>query len=179
MLPDVVTLTTLFATSQWLWVDYMIAGIIFISAVLGLLRGFIKEAFALITWVVAIWVASQYGHDLSLLFQNSISYPSARIALSFAALFFATLILGSIISFILGQLIRSTGLSGSDRLLGMIFGLIRGGILVALLVMLAGLTPLPADPWWKQSQLIPPFQSLALWLKQLIPVNLADYIKFH
>ena len=174
-----VNIAEILSTSQWVWVDYAIAGIVAISAILGLSRGFIREAFALITWVAAIWVASHYSHDFSILLQSSISYPSAQIALSFAGLFFATLILGSVISFILVQLIRSTGLSGSDRLVGMIFGFIRGAVLVSLLVMLAGLTPLPADPWWKKSQLIPPFQTFAIWLKQQIPANLADYIKFY
>jgi len=94
------------------------------------------------------------------------------------AFFFATLILGSLISFLLSQLIEKTGLTGSDRLLGMLFGIARGAVLVSLLVMLAGLTPLPEDPWWKQSLLIPPFQALAMWLKTHMPTGLADYIHY-
>lgn len=166
-------------TEKWVWVDYTITGLMLISALVGLLRGFIKEAFALATWVVAIWVGTQYSHDVSLLLPPSISLPSARMALGFAAVFAVTLILGSLISVLLSHLVQKTGLSGTDRLVGLGFGIIRGSVLVAILVMLAGLTPLPADPWWKQSQLIPPFQSLAVWLKDHIPPNLADYIKFH
>lgn len=168
----------LFSTSLWVWVDYAIAGIIGISAIVGLVRGFIREAFALLTWAIAVWVGMQYSRDLSMLFQNAISYPSARIALAFAVLFFATLILGGLINFLLKQLVEKTGLSGSDRLVGMGFGIVRGAILVAVLVMLAGLTPLPEDPWWKQSLLIPPFQSLAVWLKDHIPSSVAGYINY-
>lgn len=163
---------------QLLWVDYVIVAIIAVSALMGLLRGFIKEAFALLLWMAAVWVATQYSRDVSVLLQATIDYPSARIAAAFAMLFFATLILGSLISFILSQLIEKTGLTGSDRLLGMLFGIVRGAVLVSLLVMLAGVTPLPEDPWWKKSLLIPPFQALALWLKAHMPVGLADYIHY-
>ena len=163
---------------QLVWVDYLIAGIVAISAVMGLFRGFVKEAFALVLWVVAVWVASQYSREVSVLLQSTISYPSARVAAAFAVLFFATLILGGMISFLLSQLIERTGLTGSDRLLGMLFGIGRGAVLVSILVMLAGITPLPEDPWWKKSLLIPPFQALAVWLKTHMPTGLADYIHY-
>ncbi len=163
---------------KMIWIDYVISSIVLISAVIGLLRGFIKEAFALVTWMFAIWVGVHYSRDFSALIQNVISYPSARIASAFAVLFFATLILGGLISFILNHLIEKTGLTGTDRLVGMLFGLVRGAVLVAVMVMLAGLTPLPEDPWWKQSLLIPPFQTFAIWLKNHIPTELAGYINY-
>lgn len=163
---------------RMIWVDYAIAGLVMVSAVIGLLRGFIKEAFALFTWVVAIGVGMHYSRDFAVLLQNTISYPSARIAAAFGILFFMTLILGALISFILNQLIEKTGLTGSDRLVGMLFGAARGAVLVSLLVMLGGITPLPEDPWWKQSMLIPPFQSLAVWLKDHIPSAMAGYIHY-
>jgi membrane protein required for colicin V production len=110
--------------------------------------------------------------------QKVISYPSARIATAFGILFFMTLILGGLISFILNHLIEKTGLTGTDRLLGLLFGVLRGAVLVSIMVMLAGVSPLPEDPWWKQSLLIPPFQSLAVWLKDHIPSDLAGYIHY-
>ena len=163
---------------KMIWVDYAVSVLVIASALIGLLRGFVKEAFALVTWVIAIWVGMQYSRDFAVLLQDTISYPSARIAASFGLLFFMTLILGALISFILNQLIEKTGLTGSDRLLGMLFGIIRGAVLVSLMVMLAGITPLPEDPWWKQSLLIPPFQSLAIWLKDHIPSGLMGYIHY-
>lgn len=166
------------ALDKMIWIDYSIACLVMVSALIGLFRGFIKEAFALLIWIVAIGIGMHYCRDFAILLQDSISYPSARIAVAFAILFFMTLLLGSLISFILNQLIEKTGLTGTDRLLGMLFGVIRGAVLVALLVMLAGITPLPEDPWWKQSLLIPPFQSLAIWLKDHIPSDLTGYIHF-
>ncbi len=168
----------LLSTGKWVWVDYTIAGILLFSAVIGLLRGFIKEAFGLLTWIVALSLATRYCHEFSALFQNTITSPVARIGLAFTGLFIATLILGRLIGFLLSQLLEKTGLSISDRLLGMGFGMIKGAVLVAILVMLAGLSALPGDPWWKQSQLIPPFQSLAVWLKDHVPSKLTDYIKY-
>lgn len=163
---------------KMIWIDYAIVGLVLISAIIGLIRGFIKEAFALFTWIVAIGVGLHYSRDFAVLLQNVISYPSARIATAFILLFFMTLILGSLISFILNHLIEKTGLTGTDRLVGMLFGITRGAVLVSVMVMLAGITPLPEDPWWKQSLLIPPFQSLALWLKDHIPSDLAGYIHY-
>ncbi len=163
---------------KMIWIDYAIAGLVAVSAVIGLFRGFIKEAFALLTWVVAIGVGLHYSRDFAVLLQDAISYPSARIATAFILLFFITLVLGGLISFILNHLIEATGLTGTDRLLGMLFGIVRGAVLVSVMVLLAGVTPLPEDSWWKQSVLIPPFQALAVWLKSHIPSDLMGYIHY-
>ena len=161
-----------------IWVDYAILGLIFISLVIGLFRGLIREAFSLITWVIAIWVGLSFSREFSGFLEPVISYPSARIAAAFAVLFLITLILGSIISYLLGELVKKTGLTGTDRFAGMLFGIARGMVVVAVLVMLAGLTPLPEDSWWKQSKLIPPFQSLAVWLRDKVPSGMASYINY-
>jgi len=163
---------------QLIWIDYAIIGLVFISSIIGLVRGFIREAFSLVLWVVAIWVGLTFSRDFSSFLDGIISYPSARIATAFAVLFVITLILGAIISFLLGELVKRTGLTGSDRFAGMIFGIARGFVVVAIIIMLAGLTPLPEDSWWKESALIPPFQSLAIWLNDLIPSGLAGYVKY-
>lgn len=161
-----------------IWIDYAIIGLVFISLIIGLMRGFIKEAFSLVIWILAIWVGLSFSREFSHFLESSISYPSARIAASFAILFVMTLVLGGLISFLLGVLVNKTGLTGTDRFAGMIFGIVRGMVVVSILVMLAGLTPLPEDSWWKESKLIPPFQSLALWLRDHIPSGLAGYIKY-
>jgi len=161
-----------------IWIDYAIIGLILISSFIGLLRGFIKEAFSLVIWMVAIWVGLTFSRELSGFLEGIINYPSARIAAAFAILFFVTLILGALISYLLSELVKKTGLTGSDRFAGMIFGIARGFAVVAIVIMLAGLTPLPEDSWWKESLLIPPFQSLAVWLHDHIPSSLAGYVKY-
>lgn len=161
-----------------IWIDYTIIGLILISSIIGLMRGFIKEAFSLFIWMVAIWVGLTFSRECSVLLEDVISYPSARIASAFALLFIVTLILGALISFLLGELVKKTGLTGSDRFAGMIFGVARGLVVVSIVVMLAGLTPLPEDSWWKESTLIPPFQSLAIWLRDHTPSGLTAYVNY-
>jgi len=161
-----------------IWIDYTIIGLILISSVIGLLRGLIREAFSLVIWVVAIWIGLTFSREFSGFLEGLIDYPSARIAAAFAALFFITLILGALISYLLGELVKKTGLTGSDRFAGMIFGIARGLVVVAIIIMLAGLTPLPEDSWWKESVLIPPFQALAVWLREHIPSGMAGYVNY-
>lgn len=161
-----------------IWIDYSIIGLIVISLIIGLFRGFVKEAFSLLTWVVAIFIGLTFSREFSSYLDALISYPSARMAVAFVVLFIATLIVGGIIGFLLGELVKKTGLTGSDRFAGMIFGIGRGMLVVALLVMLAGLTPLPEDPWWRESKLIPPFQRLAVWMRDNFPAGMADFIHY-
>lgn len=161
-----------------IWIDYTIIGLIFISSVIGLLRGFIKEAFSLAIWISAVWVGLSFSRALSTFLEGIISVPSVRISAAFSILFLITLILGALISYLLSELVKKTGLTGSDRFAGMIFGIARGLIVVSIAVMLAGLTPLPEDLWWKESILIPPFQSLAVWFRGHIPSGLMDYVNF-
>ncbi len=162
-----------------IWIDYAMIGLIAISMIIGLFRGLIKEAFALVTWGVASWVGLTFSSQLAELLTNAIAIPSVRIATAFISLFILTLILGAIINYLLSALISKTGLTGTDRLAGLVFGAARGAILVVILVMLAGLTPLPESPWWQESQLIPQFQALAVWLRDHIPDDFADKLSYN
>ncbi|MEE9355639.1 MAG: CvpA family protein [Methylococcaceae bacterium] len=161
-----------------IWVDYAILALIFVSLIIGLFRGFIREAFSLCTWIVAVWVGLTFSRELSGLMEGLFSLNSIRMAVAFAILFFTTLLLGSLVSYLIGELVKKTGLTGTDRVFGMVFGLLRGMLVVVILVMLAGLTPFPEDPWWKESLLIPPFQVLALWLHDHLPAGIAGYINY-
>ena len=85
--------------------------------------------------------------------------------------FVAVLILGALLRFVISKLVEGTGLSGTDRLLGMLFGFARGVLLVTLLVFLVGFTAFTRDPWWQQSVLLPQFQRVAVWLEQRVPAS--------
>jgi membrane protein required for colicin V production len=87
------------------------------------------------------------------------------------------LIAGAIVGFLMRKLIEGSGLSGSDRLLGMVFGLVRGFALVTLTVLLMGFTPFRRDPWWNQSRLLPDFEIGARWLGDRLPAEVAKYIE--
>lgn len=161
-----------------IWIDYAIIGVISISLIIGLFRGLMSEAFALVSWGIAFWVGLTFSASFATLLESSITDPSARIAVAFIVLFLLTLILGAIINKLLSVLIDKTGLTGTDRLAGLVFGVARGIFLIVILVMLAGLTPLPESSWWKESQLLPLFQSLAVWLKLHVPDSIANYLNY-
>lgn len=162
-----------------IWVDFVIIGLVSIYLITGLMRGFGKEVFSLVFWILGVWVGLNFSREFSRFLEPTIGYPPARIAASFACLFVITLVLGALIGFLLGdEVVNKSGLTFSDRFLGLIFGCIRGLVVVAVMIMLAGLTPLPEDSWWKESQFIPPFQSLALWLRDHNPSGMAGYINY-
>ncbi|MEG5263788.1 CvpA family protein [Pseudomonas sp. JDS28PS106] len=149
-------------------VDWAILGIVVISALISLKRGFVKEALSLMTWIIAGVVAWMFGAGLSLYLVDYIQTPSARVIASCTILFVATLLVGAMVNFLLGELIRVTGLSGTDRFLGMVFGAARGGLLVVIAVGLLSLGPVQQDQWWQQSRLLPQFLMVADWSKNLI-----------
>jgi membrane protein required for colicin V production len=157
------------------WADYCIIAALALSVLMGLWRGFIGEVLALACWVLAFWVAWQFGDKLAAQF-GSITLPSARLLLGYAICFFTVLIAGAIVSFLMRKLIAGSGLSGSDRMLGMVFGLVRGLAVVTLAVLILGFTPMPRDPWWRQSQLLPGFQHGAEWLSARLPPEVTKYL---
>lgn len=161
-----------------IWVDYVIVGIIALSAVISLFRGFVKEAFSLMVWVAAFWLSWMFFRDLSGYLIQWISLPSARLGVSFALIMIVVLIVGGIINFLLSQLVEHTGLTGTDRMLGIFFGIARGAVIVAIIILLAGLTAMPQDPWWNNSLLIVYFQEISLWLKDFLPEDIARHFSY-
>ena len=103
------------------WPDYAILGTILISVLVGALRGFIKEVFSLVVWSAAFLVAYQYAGDVAAMMEEQVSLPSARTAIGFSGLFVVVLLVGGLLNYLLGRLVESTGLSGTDRLLGGVF----------------------------------------------------------
>ena len=157
------------------WADYCIVVALALSVLMGLWRGFIGEVLALACWVLAFWVAWRFGDSLAANL-SAVDQPSVRLLLGYAICFIGVLIAGAIVSFLLRKLVAGSGLSGSDRLLGMVFGLARGLVLVTLIVLTLGFTPLPRDPWWHQSQLLPAFQRYATWLSAQLPPDVARHL---
>ncbi|TLY51317.1 MAG: CvpA family protein [Gammaproteobacteria bacterium] len=160
------------------WADYCILAMLALSVLMGLWRGLIGEVLALACWIVAVWVAWLFGPQVAAQFTR-VDVPSARLLIGYALCFIAVLIAGAIVSFLMRKLIRGSGLSGTDRLLGMVFGLARGVALVILVVLLLGFTPFPRDPWWHQSQLLPSFQQGAQWAAAHMPAEVTKYLDLH
>ncbi|PMH40577.1 bacteriocin production protein [Vibrio sp. 10N.286.49.B3] len=140
------------------WLDFVILGVIGFSAVISLVRGFVKEALSLVIWFGAFFISSQYYTKLAVYFSN-IEDDIVRNGAAIAALFVATLIVGAVVNYVISQLVQKTGLSGTDRILGVVFGGLRGILIVAaLLFFIDAFTALSNSEWWKESQLVPEFQ---------------------
>ena len=149
-------------------VDWAILGVVIISALISLKRGFVKEALSLVIWIAAGAIAWMFGASLSQYLANYIETPSIRVMAGCAILFVATLLVGAMVNYLIGELVLVTGLSGTDRFLGIAFGAARGGLLVVVAVGLLSLGPVQQDQWWQQSRLVPQFLMVADWSKNLI-----------
>jgi membrane protein required for colicin V production len=159
------------------WFDYAIIATLALSIGVGLWRGFIGEVMALVCWVLAFWIAWMFGPVLAEQFSASISVPSVRVLLGYSLCFVAVLIGGAIVSYLLRKLVSGSGLSGTDRLLGMVFGLFRGFALVVLVVLLMKFTPVVRDDWWQSSQMLPTFERSASWVTSYLPDSVSKYLE--
>lgn len=160
------------------WADIAILTIIGISALISLFRGFVREVLSLVAWVVAFWIAFTFTNPASNLLIDYVSIPTARYVMAFVGLLVVSLIVTGILNHLIGKLVDKTGLSGTDRMLGVVFGMIRGVAVVGVMVFLAGLTPVPRDPWWRESALMGHFQELALIAISFLPPNLMEHFSY-
>ncbi|MEO7936632.1 MAG: CvpA family protein [Dokdonella sp.] len=159
------------------WFDYAIIATLALSILVGLWRGFIGEVMALVCWALAFWVAWMFGPVLADHFSARISVPSVRVMLGYVVCFVAVLIAGAIVSYLLRKLVSGSGLSGTDRMLGMVFGMVRGFALVVLVVLLMKFTPVVRDDWWQSSRMLPTFERSAIWVTAFLPDNVAKYLE--
>ena len=145
------------------WIDYAILTVIGISTLISLVRGFVKEAISLVVWIGAFFIASTFYPNLATLLTN-ISDHFLRNAAAIAILFIVTLILGAMVNYVIGQLVQKTGLSGTDRVLGLAFGGLRGVLIVSAILFGAdAFTGAANTDWWQASNLIPEFKLVVEW----------------
>jgi membrane protein required for colicin V production len=134
--------------------DYVILIVIALSALIGLLRGFVRETVSLLAWIAAFWLGMSYSGRVAAHLGGVIASPSLRLAAAFIAIFLAVLIAGFVINYLLASLLKKAGVRTSDRVLGVVFGVARGLLVVSLAVVLVELTPLVKSPSWRGSVIV-------------------------
>ncbi|MDP3704296.1 MAG: CvpA family protein [Legionellaceae bacterium] len=154
----------------WYWVDGVIIGILALSVVTGLVRGFVKELIAICIWVMAIWLAYHYYQVVAGWLTPYVHDHTAQTVAGFVLIMLGTVIVGSLVNALLSFILRSTGLTGTDRLLGMGFGFVRGVFIVALLILSVRMTSLiPTGEYTRQSYLYAKFDPVVNWLYGFTP----------
>ncbi|MDY3331690.1 MAG: CvpA family protein [Pelistega sp.] len=158
--------------------DYVVLAILGCSAILGFIRGFLKEAFSLIAYVAAAYAAVQWGPSALPWFQSLFDNYYVSAAVSYAVVFIATLLVVGLINLTLSSMISYAGLGPADSGLGLLFGLVRGLIIVLAVVILLGYTDFPQQPWWQNAA----FSAMAVdgvnQLKSLLSADIAQYLPY-
>jgi membrane protein required for colicin V production len=158
--------------------DYAIVSIIVASLVLGLWRGVIGEVIALVAWVLAFFAARMWGAEIAQVAVTGIVDPALRIVAGWVAVFVVVLILMALLRLAVRGLLTALGLTVMDRLLGVIFGLARGVVIVVALVAVGGMTSAPKEKWWSGAQFSAPLETAVLASKPWLPPEVAKRIRF-
>jgi membrane protein required for colicin V production len=159
-------------------VDWGILLVLFLSMLLGLVRGGVKEILSLSAWILAFMMAKYFAESASVFVPAFITTPAIRYLAGFVLVFIAVMALSMLLTVLLAESLKAVGLGLFDRLLGFIFGTIRGLFIVTTLVLLAGLTALPKTELWQQSYFVAMFVKLAVISTPWLPDSLVKYIHF-
>lgn len=160
------------------WIDWAILIIIFFSASISLLRGFVKEALSLASWLISFFVAKGFYQDFATFLDGYIDTPSLRFGIAWIGLFFITLGVLGLINYIIGRLVEKVGLSGMDRIMGMAFGVFRGILVSSLVIIgLKTFTQVEKDNWWQQSQLVSHVEVVGNWFYDHVKSSIPEINK--
>jgi len=150
---------------QFNWFDYCLAVVIFLSLILGIKRGFVKEIISIITWLAAFFVAILFTNYLAIYFGQYIKSALLANFVGFFVLFVGVLIIGALVNYIITQLVQKTGLTIADRFFGAIFGGVRGILIVLLIVFIVSAANFQSAQWYQKSQLTYRLQGVSNWIQ--------------
>lgn len=158
--------------------DIAVVTIVGLSVLLSLIRGLVREVLALAAWVVAFLAANVLAGEVAPWLAEAIPNETLRLLAGFVIVFIVVLIAASALAILASKLVKSAGLGLEDRLLGGVFGLARGMLVVMTLVLLAGLTALPRQPVWRNAVLSGPLVGIAGSIKTWLPADLSQRITY-
>lgn len=155
-------------------VDIAIIVILLVSILIGIFRGFVREILSLASWIIAVFVAWTFAEMGAVYLEPYISQPPLRVVAAFAGIFVVVLILVSIISYLIYRLFALAGITGIDRSLGGLFGVARGVIIIALLILAGVYIDFATQPWWQESKLVGYFTPVTDFLLSLMPQDIVE-----
>ena len=158
--------------------DYVMIGVVGFSLIFGLWRGVVGEIIALVAWGLAIFAALHFGAEAGRLLGSSLGDPALRTLAGCALVFIGVLVIMALVRMAVSSMVKALGLSASDRILGMLFGLARGVLVTMLLVGLGGMTAAPQQAWWQHAVLAKPLETAVLAVKPWLPDDVAKRIRF-
>lgn len=148
------------------WLDWLILVIVVVSTLISLKRGFVKEALSLAAWIAAFLISTSFAARLSLKMTDFITNDAFRYAAAYVILFASTLILGAVINSMVARVVKASGLTGTDRALGTIFGFARGLVLVLVMVfVLQALLHSDEQEFMRESRLLPHLAMVEQWAR--------------
>lgn len=154
--------------------DYLILGVLILSMLLGLIRGFVREALGVISWLGGLWLAWRYAHVVEPLLAGRVGDPPVSTWVARTLIVIGVLVLGWILAGILSYMLRHSGLSIMvDRLLGLVTGFVRGAVVVAVFVLLGQFVQLTQTSWWEGSRLMPYASEAAGWLQSFAETGMS------
>jgi membrane protein required for colicin V production len=158
--------------------DFGVVAVVALSTLLAFVRGVLRELIALASWVIAFVLAFAYGDQIAALLPKFEAAPAARPVLAYALIFIVMLVAGALVAVVVSKAVRAVGLGFLDRFLGAVFGAARGGAVVMLFVLVAGLTALPRQDWWQNALSAPALATAALSLRPWLPPTWAERLDY-
>ena len=158
--------------------DYAVIVIVSASVALGVWRGVLGEIIALVAWVLAFFAARWWGGEVARVFFTGIADPALRTVAAWVAVFVVVLVLMALLRLAVRGLLKALGLSLTDRLLGVIFGLARGLLIILVLVALGGMTTVAKERWWSEAYFSALLETAVLAGKPWLPPEVAKRIRF-
>ena len=156
--------------------DFAVIAILLVSLLFGLWRGLVYEVLSLAGWPVAFLLSRLFAGDVAPMMPGA--QETMRVTLAYAVVFVAALIVWGALAWLLSRLVKAVGLGWLDRVLGGLFGVLRGGLVILVLVWLAGMTAVPDQPFWRDAQTSKTAEDVALLTKVWLPDNIAQRVRY-
>lgn len=149
--------------------DVILLGIIGISTLLGLMRGFVGIVVGAASWLLSGWAAFQFGASAGRWLAEGGEVRASHMLGGYAMVFLGVMVVVMLAGWVLRSAMESMRLTGADRAMGAGLGALRGLFFAAVLVVVASFTPLPREPVWQQSAVLPFVAPAASWMRSQLP----------